>query len=78
MKMPLPEGDALIRKVLWEHWLHNLLHDPLDDVQRDNDVEMIEFHCLDRLEPVERTVTELMACCSNGRILSIPNIHPAL
>ena len=50
------------------HWLHNLLHEPLDEAQRDNDVTMIEDHCLDRLEGVERTVTELMARNANGRI----------
>ena len=49
------------------HWLHNLLHEPLDEVQRDNDLTMIEHHCLDRLEGVERTVTELMARNANGR-----------
>jgi spectinomycin phosphotransferase len=50
------------------HWLHNLLHEPLDEVQRDNDVTMIEYHCLDRLERVERTATELMARSADGRI----------
>ena len=50
------------------HWLHNLLHEPLDEVQRDNDVTMIEYHCLDRLESVERTATELMARSADGRI----------
>lgn len=42
------------------HWLHNLLHEPLDEVQRDNDVTMIEYHCLDRLERVEQAATELV------------------
>ena len=26
------------------HWLHNLLHEPLDEIQRDNDVTMISLH----------------------------------
>ena len=50
------------------HWLHNLLHEPLDEVQRDNDVTMIEYHCLDRLEDVERTVTALMTRNVDGCI----------
>ena len=43
------------------HWLHNLLHEPLNEVQRENDVTMIEHHCLDRLENVERTSVEFTA-----------------
>jgi spectinomycin phosphotransferase len=50
------------------HWLHNLLHEPLDEVQRDNDVTMIEYHCLNRLKRVERTATQLVACNTDGRI----------
>jgi spectinomycin phosphotransferase len=50
------------------HWLHNLLHEPLDEVQRDNDVTMIEDHCLDRLEGVERAVTQLMTRSTDGHI----------
>jgi spectinomycin phosphotransferase len=50
------------------HWLHNLLHEPLDEVQRDNDVTMIEHHCLDRLERVERSATQLVARSVNGLI----------
>jgi spectinomycin phosphotransferase len=50
------------------YWLHNLLHEPLDEVQRDNDVTMIEYHCLDRLESVERTATELVASSGDERI----------
>jgi len=50
------------------HWLHNLLHEPLDEVQRDNDVTMIEYHCLDRLESVERTATELVASSGDEHI----------
>lgn len=42
------------------HWLHNLLHEPFDEAQRENDVTMIEHHCLDRLESVERTAAELV------------------
>jgi spectinomycin phosphotransferase len=49
-------------------WLHNLLHEPLDEVQRDNDVAMIEHHCLDRLERVEHTAVELMARSVDGHI----------
>ena len=41
-------------------WLHNLLHEILDEVQRDNDVTMIEYHCLNRLEGVEQTAKELL------------------
>ena len=49
-------------------WLHNLLHEPLDEVQRDNDVTMIEYHCLDRLEGVERTASILLASNADARI----------
>ncbi|HEY4386940.1 MAG TPA: phosphotransferase, partial [Ktedonobacteraceae bacterium] len=48
------------------HWLHNVLHEPLDEMQRDNDVTMIEHHCLDRLESVERAVTTLVARSTDG------------
>ncbi len=48
------------------HWLYNLLHEPLDEAQRDNDVSMIEYHCLDRLESVERTAAELVARGADG------------
>jgi spectinomycin phosphotransferase len=50
------------------HWLHNLLHEPLDEVQRDNDVTMIEDHCLDRLESVECAARELVARSGDGFI----------
>lgn len=40
------------------HWLHNLLHEPLEEAQRENDITMIEHHCLERLESVERTSAE--------------------
>ena len=40
-------------------WLHSILHEPLNEVQRENDIEMIEFHCLNRLQRVERAVLEL-------------------
>lgn len=40
-------------------WLHNVLHETLDEEQRDNDITMIEYHCLDRLESVERVVKRL-------------------
>ena len=42
-------------------WLHNLLHENLDEVQRENDLAMLGFHCLDRLKGVERTASELVA-----------------
>jgi len=41
------------------HWLHKLLHEPLSEAQRENDVTMIEDHCLDRLASVERTAIGL-------------------
>lgn len=50
------------------HWLHNLLHEPLNEVQSDNDVTMIEYHCLDRLESVERVTKELVARSVDGLI----------
>lgn len=43
------------------HWLHNLLHEPLDEAQRENDVTMIEQHCLDRLGNVGQAATKLLA-----------------
>ena len=49
-------------------WLHGLLHESLDEMQRDNDVDMIEHHCLDRLERVERTAPALVASSADGRI----------
>lgn len=49
-------------------WVHNLLHEPLDEVQRDNDVTMIEQHCLDRLERVEQTATVLGAHSVDGHL----------
>jgi spectinomycin phosphotransferase len=48
------------------HWLHGLLHDPLDELQRDNDISMIDFHCLARWEHVERTARDLIALSTNG------------
>lgn len=50
------------------HWLHNLLHESLDEVQRDNDVTMIEYHCLDRLDSVERAARELAVRSVDGLI----------
>ncbi len=50
------------------HWLHNLLHEPFDEVQRDNDVTMIEEHCLNRLESVERAANALLARSVDGLI----------
>lgn len=40
-------------------WLHSILHEPLNEVQRENNIEMIEFHCLNRLQRVERAVVRL-------------------
>ncbi|QBD74643.1 aminoglycoside phosphotransferase family protein [Ktedonosporobacter rubrisoli] len=50
------------------HWLHNILHEPLDEVQRGNDITMIEYHCLDRWEGVERAAQELEARSIDGLI----------
>ena len=40
-------------------WLHSILHEPLNEVQRENNIEMIEFHCLNRLQRVERAIEQL-------------------
>ncbi len=40
-------------------WLHSILHEPLNEVQRENNIEMIEFHCLNRLQRVERAIVQL-------------------
>lgn len=40
-------------------WVHSILHELLNEVQRENNIEMIEFHCLNRLERVESAVVEL-------------------
>lgn len=48
------------------HWLHNVLHEPLNAVQRDNDITMIEHHCLDRLASVERIAGKLTADTKNS------------
>ncbi len=50
------------------HWLHSVLHEPLDGVQRDNDVTMIKDHCLERLKSVEDTADELLARSVDGLI----------
>ncbi len=42
-----------------ETWLHKLVHEPLNEVQRENDIGMIQFHCLNRLERVEAAVVAL-------------------
>jgi spectinomycin phosphotransferase len=47
-----------------EQWMHNLLHESLNEVQRDNDLTMIEHHCLDRWESVERTAAGLVTMLS--------------
>lgn len=41
-------------------WLHSLLHEPLKDIQRENDLNMLGFHCLDRFESVERAASKLV------------------
>lgn len=40
-------------------WLHNLLNENFDDDQKENDLEMIGFHCLDRWTSIETTVSQL-------------------
>jgi spectinomycin phosphotransferase len=45
-------------------WMHNILHESLNEVQRDNDLTMIEYHCLGRWESVERTAAGLVAMLS--------------
>jgi len=47
-----------------EQWMHNLLHESLNEMQRDNDVTMIEHHCLDRWESVEHTAAGLVTMLS--------------
>jgi len=42
-------------------WLHNLLHEPLDEGQREHDLKMLGFHCLERFAGVERMAQELPA-----------------
>ena len=41
-------------------WLHNLLHEDLNDEQRENDLSMLGFHCLDRWQQMEQTARELV------------------
>ncbi|MFD1676573.1 aminoglycoside phosphotransferase family protein [Alicyclobacillus fodiniaquatilis] len=40
-------------------WLHNILNENFGDEQKQNDLEMIEFHCLDRWASVEEMVGQL-------------------
>lgn len=42
-------------------WLHNLLHEPLDEGQREHDLKMLGFHCLERFAGVEQMAQELPA-----------------
>lgn len=49
-------------------WLHKLLHEPLDDLQCNHDMYLIEHHCLDRLENVERIARALTEYNDNGCI----------
>lgn len=42
------------------HWLHQLLHEQLDEEQRANDLDMLGFHCLDRWEEIEQATTRLV------------------
>lgn len=57
MKTRLLEDEITIPEVLLSYW--NLPDEKLDDAQRANDLEMPGFHCLDRLESVERTAVRL-------------------
>ena len=58
------------------HWLHQLLHERLDEEQRANDLEMISFHCLDRWEGIEqgaiRLLTANIPCGLSHRVLDSP------
>jgi aminoglycoside phosphotransferase (APT) family kinase protein len=47
-------------------WLHNLLYESLNEVQRANDLEMIEHHCLDRLESVRRAAKRIFEFLREG------------
>lgn len=40
-------------------WLHNLLHESLDEGQREHNLKMLGFHCLERFAGVERMAQEL-------------------
>jgi spectinomycin phosphotransferase len=40
-------------------WLHNLLNENFGDEQKQNDLEMIGFHCLDRWTSIETTIMQL-------------------
>lgn len=40
-------------------WIHNILHENFDDEQKQNDLEMIGFHCLDRWTSIKETVEQL-------------------
>lgn len=42
-------------------WLHNILNENFGDEQKQNDLEMIEFHCLDRWASIEEMVRQLYA-----------------
>lgn len=40
-------------------WMYNLIHENFGDEQKHNDLEMIEFHCLNRWSSIESTITAL-------------------
>lgn len=40
-------------------WLHNILNEDFGDEQKDNDLDMIGFHCLDRWPSIEESILEL-------------------
>lgn len=43
---------------LWQ-WMHNLLYEETDPLQCENDLEMIDFHCLQRWDALEATLRGL-------------------
>jgi hypothetical protein len=45
-------------------WLHNLLHEQLDDEQRENDLLMIDEHCLSRWAGLEPALDQTRAAIS--------------
>lgn len=42
-------------------WLHNILNENFGDEQKENDLDMIGFHCLDRWGSIEESITQLYA-----------------
>lgn len=41
-------------------WIHNLLHENFGDEQKHNDLDMIQYHCLNRWESIEATIMDLL------------------